>query len=381
MSHHKLNNFNRLNTHNKIKKIICNSIKKTDLDLSGLTILTEAATGNWAYTPFIAALSGATVFCFTKNSKYGTTKEIICNFNTLSKFFGVQKKVHVYKKITKEIISKADIVTNSGLLRPIDKKFINSMKKTAVISLMWEPWEFREQDLDLVNCMKQGIAVLGVNEDNPILNIAKYNGKNILKILSANKISIKRKNIILVVENRIHSHVIKALISHGANLVLVSELMCDELNDFNVLVVHDLKSPKIMSFLKKCDLVIINSAPLKKKIIGGKHGLSISFLKKINPDIRILIYFGNVDYQGIKKAKLVCIPIKNPGLGHMPWTLDFLGPNPTIELNALGLKVGELLAKNRLSGLEIEEAKQKALTSPFCLDFTAKQKKHFKLLR
>lgn len=378
MSHQKSNHFD-LSTLKKVKQIIHNSIKSINLDLSRLTVLTEAATGNWAYTPFIAALSGAQVICYTRNSKYGKTKEIIHNFEVLSKYFNIQKRIHVYKNLTQEIIGQSDIVTNSGLLRPIDKKFINSMKKTAVISLMWEPWEFRNKDLDLMACMKRGIAILGVNEDNPILNIAKYNGENILRILSANKISIKRKNILVVVENRTYSHMIKALISHGAKVVLVSESMCDELNNFGVPVIQDLKSSLAIQFLKKCNLIIINSAPLKKKIIGGKYGLSISLLKKINPTIKILIYFGNVDYVGIKKAGLICLPTKNPGLGYMPWTLDFLGPNPTIELNALGLKVGELLAKNRLSGFDVGEAKQKALASPFCLDFTTEQKKYLKL--
>ena len=375
MSHQKSNNFN-LNNLEKIKKIILNSIKTIKLDLSGLTVLTEAASGNWAYAPFIAALSGASsVICITKNSKYGKTKEIIHNFDILSEYFDVQKKIHVYDKITKEIIGKANIVTNSGFLRPIDKQFINSMKKTAVISLMWEPWEFRKEDLDLVACTKHSIAILGVNEDNKILNIMKYTGDNILKILSENKISIKGKNVIIVVENSSYFYMVKALISHGAEVVLVSESLYDDMKNFGVTVVRDLNSSKAIEFLKKCDLIVINSAPLKKMVIGGNNGLSASLLKKLNPNVKILVYFGNVDYARIKTAGLVCYPKKNPGIGHMPWTLDFLGPRPTIELHALGLKVGELLAKYRLSGFDVAEAEKKAIKSPFCLGFTAKQKK------
>jgi len=377
MPHQKINNFNLSNLE-KIKKIIIDSIKTIKLDLSGLTILTEAASGNWAYVPFLAALSGASsVICITKNSKYGKTKEIIHNFDMLSEYFDVQKKVHVYDKITKKIIDKADVVTNSGFLRPIDQQFINSMKKTAVISLMWEPWEFRKEDLDLAACTKHGIAILGVNEDNKILNIMKYTGDNIMKILSENKISIKGKSVIIVVENRSYFYMAKALISHGASVVLISESLSDDLKDFGVTVLRDLKSLKAIEFLKKCDLIVINSAPLKKKVIGGKSGLSVSLLKKLNPDVKILVYFGNVDFVGIKKAGLVCYPKKNPSIGHMPWTLDFLGPRPTLELNALGLKVGELLAKYRLSGSDVTKAEKKALKSPFCLGFTEKQKKTF----
>ena len=130
-----------------------------------------------------------------------------------------------------------------------------------------------------------------------------------------------------------------------------------------------------------CQLIIINSAPSKKKIIGGENGISLSFLKKMNPHVKILVYFGNVDYSGIKKVGLECHPKNNPGLGHMPWTLDNLGPNPTIKLNTLGLKVGELLAKYRLEGFDVKTAEKKALESAFCLDFTSKQKKYFKIKR
>lgn len=360
----------------KIKQIILDSIKTINLDLSGFTVLTEAATGNWAYTPFIAALSKATsVICYTRDSKYGTAQEIICNFNILSKFFNVQKQIQVCEKLTKEIIGKADIVTNSGLLRPINKKFINSMKKTAVISLMWEPWEFRKQDLDLAACMKRGISVMGVNEDNEILNVTKYNGENILQILSNNKISIKGKNVIVVVENKFYSPIISSLVSKGAKITLVSQSMFDDIKNLEFPVIRDIASKEAISFLKKCNLIIINSAPLKNKIIGGKKGLSISFLKKLNPRVKILVYFGNVAYEEIKNAGLECYPSANPGVGHMPWTLDFVGSNPTIELNALGLKVGELLAKNRLSGLGVDETEKKSLASPFCLGLAEKQKK------
>jgi len=39
------------------QEIISNSIAKIDLRLDGLTILTEAATGNWIFTPFIAGMA------------------------------------------------------------------------------------------------------------------------------------------------------------------------------------------------------------------------------------------------------------------------------------------------------------------------------------
>lgn len=362
----------------KIERIIRDSITKINLDLSGITVLTEAATGNWAFTPFIAALADAkSVICFTKDSKYGKAKEITQNFKKLSKYFKVENKIHVHDVLSKEIIGKADVVTNSGLLRPITTEFIKSMKRSAVISLMWEPWEFREKELDLFTCKKRGIAVLGVNEDNETMNVMKYNGENLLKVLSANNVQIKNKNVILVMENNSALYQIKPLISNGANLLLVSKLIQNKIKNYGKIIGSDLKNKSVIPFLKNCDLIIINSEPLKKKIIGGKTGLSISILKKLCPKVKILVYFGNVDYHQLTMAKIECYPSQSPGIGYMSWTLDFLGPQPTLQLNALGLKVGELLAKHRLAGISQKESIKSSLENTVCLDFTKKQKTKF----
>ena len=133
-----------------IKNIVIDSINKINLDLSNLTVLTEAATGSWSFTPIIAGLAQAeSIICITKDSKYGDSTQIIKNFSKLSKYFGIENKIQIHKNLLPATIKKADIITNSGFVRPIEKKFINLLKPTAVISLMWEPWEYREKDLDL----------------------------------------------------------------------------------------------------------------------------------------------------------------------------------------------------------------------------------------
>jgi len=109
-------------------------------------------------------------------------------------------------------------------------------------------------------------------------------------------------------------------------------------------------------------------------IIGGSQGLNIDKLKKLCPEVIVVVYFGHVDYENLKKNGITCYPKLNPGFGRMPWTADLLGPRQIIELNSLGLKVGELLAKYRKSGFGPREAEKKALEHTFCLDF--EQKNH-----
>lgn len=358
------------------QEIISDSIAKIDLNLNGLTVLTEAATGNWIFTPFIAGMAKAKeIICITKDSKYGNSENIIDNFSKLTKFLGFENLISVQKKLTDELTHKADIITNSGFLRPINKKIIESMKNTAVISLMWEPWEFREADLDLSYCWKKGISILGVNEDNDILNIMQYSGKNIMKIFNENKISINDKKIILVGENKSAIHMIKPLIESGATVFCVSNLLTKEMKQLGVSVIgSNLKEKQIEPYLKKSDLIIINSVPQITQIIGDE-GLSVSTLQQLCPNITVIVYFGNVDFEKIVNAKIRCYPQQNPGIGYMNWTLDNLGPKPTIELNSLGLKVGEILASNRLKGMNPIESEENALKSNVCLGFSEHQKK------
>lgn len=361
------------------QKIIKNSIKKVNLDLSGLTILTEAATGHWIYTPFIAAFANASsIICKTRNSKYGTSNEIIKNFLNLSQFLGFQNKITVVDNLNSDIIQQADIVTNSGLVRPIDKNFINSMKKSAVISLMWEPWEFRDSDIDLSSCWKNEISILGVNETNDLLNCMDCAGDLLKKILKINNLSIKNKNVILVAENKSASFIIDTL--HSANvssLVCVSKIFSKELQKKGVNVISsNLNDPSVEPFLKKCDIIIIDSIPIKDKIIGGA-GLKISKLKEISPKVKIIVYFGSVDYLELKNNGIECYPEQNPGDQHMGWTADLLGPKIIIESNTLGLKVGEILARLRLEGLSARDTEMEALKSQLCLDFSEEQRKKY----
>ena len=53
----------------------------------------------------------------------------------------------------------------------------------------------------------------------------------------------------------------------------------------------------------------------------------------------------------------------------MSVSLDYLGPKPVIDLQTAGLKVGELLVRARLGGLEVQDAEKEALKNPICQSF------------
>ena len=143
----------------RAKHLMEEAIKKFRLNLTGFTILTEAASGNYIFTPLICALSGAKrVIAFTKDSIYASKEKVIESTFIFADFLGVSKKIDLSTELDPEIISKADIVTNLGFLRPINKEFISYLKPTAVIPLMFETWEFRKEDLDLKECLKKALC-------------------------------------------------------------------------------------------------------------------------------------------------------------------------------------------------------------------------------
>lgn len=118
----------------RMVRLMREAIARVKLDLSGMVIVTEAATGAYAVTPVIAALAGAhRVYAMARSSKYGAFQEVVEQTQSLAELAGVQESIEVVNRITKRMIGQADIITNSGHVRPIDARKIGWMKSTAVI--------------------------------------------------------------------------------------------------------------------------------------------------------------------------------------------------------------------------------------------------------
>ena len=61
----------------RARRLIDQAIAKLELNLSDLMVLTEAATGNFIYTPLIAAIAGAKqVLAITRDSRFGTAQTV-----------------------------------------------------------------------------------------------------------------------------------------------------------------------------------------------------------------------------------------------------------------------------------------------------------------
>src|SRR5712692_5740796 len=123
------------------------AIERCRLDLSGAVVFTEAASGPYVVTPLLAALAGAKkVFALARTTGYGSREDVASQTFELADLFGGRGRIEIVSEKSFDVLRQADIVTNSGHLRPLDAKTIRALKPTAVIPLMYEAWEFREDD-------------------------------------------------------------------------------------------------------------------------------------------------------------------------------------------------------------------------------------------
>ena len=360
--------------------LIKKSIRKLELNLDGLVVLTEAASGNYVCTPIIAALAGAKeVKAFSVDSKYGSSKDIFENTAYLSKVFGIGDRIEFIESLDNVgVIETIDIVTNLGPLRPIKKDFIKRLKKTAVIPLMREPWEFRDGEIDLKFCKKKEIIVLGTNENHPDLLIFDYLGPLCSKKLFDLNIEILNSKIVVIGGGVFGLNIAKYLVNLGSKV----KIICDEgktvVDELGAEKIGVLKSREIsISKIKNCDAIVVLSYPNKTEMIGPDGIIDIDSIESLAPTASIIQFKGNVNRKSIERSKIPILPEKAPNPGHMSWTLNDLGPKPVIDLHTAGLKVGEISSKARLAGKSYDEAINLSLKNSITLDFDDYQKEKF----
>lgn len=159
------------------------------LNLKDAVVLTEAATGNYAVTPVMAAAAGATVHAIANDSHYGSQEQAIMAVEQLAERFNISAPITFHKTRSGIPLHKVDIITNTGFVRPIDKALIACLPPSAAVSLMWEPWEWRKEEVNLQACAEQGLIVYGTDESDVRVRTIEYLGFAVLRLLLENGFS------------------------------------------------------------------------------------------------------------------------------------------------------------------------------------------------
>ena len=298
------------------------TIAATGLNLSDLVVLTEAATGAYGVTPVIAALANAChVYAFTRNTRYGTVAEVTEGTMALASVAGVSSRISVIENIPKEVLNRVDIITNSGHLRPINAELIGQLPSRAVVGLMFEAWEFRAEDIDLVACRQRQIPIVGVNEHHPAVDVFSYLGPLCVKLLFDAGIPVYRSRIALLCDNGFAEPMLRGLKGAGANATVFSS---------------------VESLPEDCwDAIVVSLQPGETMRVNAQQA---ALLARVSPPGALVAQFwGDVDREAVASVGLAIWPPTPPPAGHMAILLSAIGPEPIVRLQTGGLKAAEFV--------------------------------------
>ncbi|WP_299359642.1 hypothetical protein [uncultured Paracoccus sp.] len=300
-------------------------INALGLDLSGLTVITEAATGFYSCTASIAAMAGAAhVHAVARDTRrYGTFEDAASATLSLAKAAGVADRVTVSRAVEPRMLTECDILTNSGHLRPISAEMIAHLPDHAVIALMFEAWEFRDADLDLLACRKRGIRVAGVNERHPQVGVFPFLGPLCVRLLSDAGLALRGARISLLCDNPFAPFIEQGLTRAGAS-VAINPSERDRVD-------------------QEPDAVVVALDPSRNSPLAEKE---LSALAGSGREVLLAQFWGDVDREAARHVWPGPVwPPSAPPQGHMAVLLSELGHEPVVRLQAGGLRAAEIVAR------------------------------------
>ncbi|MGE0268456.1 MAG: hypothetical protein AB7S78_08395 [Candidatus Omnitrophota bacterium] len=329
-----------------LKQSIEKAIQELNLDLSGRVVLTEAANGPYCVTPLIAGLAGAEVYAVGRSTSYGTTSEIFAELNQKLKLFNLDH-VRLSEWLSAEVIHHADIITNSGHLRPLDQDKLQHVKKGCVVALMYEAWELRDDDLDLDYCQKQKIPVAAVNERHPSVGVFEYLGEMAAELIRRSGLSVENNTFVLMCNNDFGPYIARTLIKQGARLgVIDTPRNRVQYNGGAVWLTDRLEDLKDDSF-KNCQAVIFTAYPFDQIWISDRAVIPVDQVKKQFPNAVLLRFAGDIDTRALDREGIRYFP-QDVKSGHMGILPSDIGYEPVIRLQAGGLKAAQAVLENQL---------------------------------
>lgn len=305
---------------------ILSSIQAFDLDLRGMSVLTEAGSNAFMCTALAAAQAGATkVYALCKDSEYASSSQVKREISALSNELGTNERIQLVDNLSTVPLDRVNLLTNTGHLRPIRSETISRLPKLdAAIPLMWETWEFRPNDLDLNACIEHKVPVLGTEESDRRVGTLHAVGELAFRLLRDHCRPDQLKKVGLVSSGKFRTHIIEYL--QKKNI------------EFLELDVTDSKTKT-----EEVSSLLIAEHESDHITIGEHEGLQPQVLAKRK--VPIVHISGRIDYNAFDKFGLKKYPEKRVDFGQMTVTTAYIGPEPVIRLHTAGLKVGEALIR------------------------------------
>lgn len=304
------------------------AVSRLELDLDGMAVLLEAASGPFCVTPVIAGLAGASrVIAMTRDSRYAGARDVIELTRALECACEIQQSCDIVTRRELNLFAEADIVMNLGFVRPVDANAVNAMKQGAAVPLVYEAWELRAEDVDVNACRQRGVHVAGTCEDHPAVNVFEYSGWLAMKLLFEAGIEIHQSNILIVGDDKFGGVILARLERAGAGAALIERLT-------------DVRAFRS----RRWDAVIIADFSRQDCIIGDGGDLSVEEFLRSGCGT-VVQFAGRIDVKAMVDGGVMVFPPEALPPQRMSRTLADLGPRPVIDLHAAGLKVGEVLRR------------------------------------
>ena len=295
------------------------AIDRLRLDLDGITVLTEAASGAYGTTAVIAAMAGADqVYAVARDNRFGSSSHHAGQTLALAAAAGVAERIEIVTGSPYDAARQSQIVTNSGNLRPIDAALIGHLPSNAVIALMYEAWELRSTDIDVAAATMRGLSIVGVNEQHPRINVFSYLGPLAVRELHDAGIAIYGCHIAVLCDNSFAPPIVLALESLGARVSLAQR--CDELP----------KGP--------VDAVLVALQPAATPVIGSEQARQLADRTGAAPVVQ---FWGDVDRPALSTVGISVWPRQAPPAGHMAVLFPAIGPEAVVRLQSGGLCAAE----------------------------------------
>jgi hypothetical protein len=202
------------------------------------------------------------------------------------------------------------------------------MKPTAVVPLMFESWELLEGrgDLDLEALRRRGVRVAGTNERHPAVDVFSYLGVMACKLLLDAGVAVRGSDLLVLCDNPFASHLGDGLAAAGASVQVRPRLA--------------------EATAARLDAVLVAMRPRPWPVLDADQAARCADRW---PGAVVAQFWGDLDREGLAAAGVPCWPPEPPKAGQMGVLPSAIGPEPTVRLQAGGLKVAEVLLRPKES--------------------------------
>src|SRR5262249_5412361 len=154
---------------------------------------------------------------------YGTFDEVVAATRALAERAGVLERIEIVADRALLRIEEADVITNSGHLRPLDAALIERLRPGAALPLMFESWAFRASDMALDARRRRRGLVAGTNERHPAIDVFSFLGTMALKLLFDAGIAAHRSRIVLLCDNPFAPYIARTLEQLAGQLAVLPQ--------------------------------------------------------------------------------------------------------------------------------------------------------------